>query len=733
MANGNRHQSRAALRAGAAALVLSSAGLSAQLHAQEIPEEELFDLGTLGGQLSGAFQTDADGSTVLGYAQTEDNTVRLVIWRNGAITDITPEGARLALNALDRNGTRNFLMSRDGTTVTGYFYDNANVAVVIRDGTVTRLTGADFLFPRAISHDGLVIAGNGGTFGEGQRAFYYDAGGLHWLLQLDRPPAGFVSNSALANAINADGSVIVGSDVNGPERAVRWENGIIQDLGVLPNGVTSRANDVSADGTVVVGYSNVEYSTQFILPEAFIWRDGTMTGLGFLNNTDEPGNNQSVANAVSGDGSTVIGASRWRNSDGVTLSQGFVWRDGVMQNIGEIPTTFQGGSFATTSAVSFDGHAIAGQARSMDYAMEAFIWRDGEITMLGTLGGTQSYATDVSDDGSTVVGVSTNASGYSRAFIWRTVMQDFTNILGSFAGLAEEAELAIGLSSERLRRIERPGCTVAKRKFCIGIAASAWQAGPSSLSARPDEFSLSLSGAVRPHRLITLGLTHAWSDSNSGSNRIDMHGSRAWSAWGRIGKEESTAGPSLEAWYGESRDRLAIDRTAGLADVESASGRASLHGRNFGIRLSYRLPLSQSWSIEPSAGLAQSKVRRTSFLETAVDFPADYASSGIEMKRAGMGLDLSGKAGPGWVRASLAGEKIFDRARSVIAGQSAIPGAEEFALASALEPNETRGRVELGYVLPIGPARLSLSVNAATPEYGSRQDWGGKTSLRVEF
>ena len=96
MANGNRRQSWAALRAGAAALVLSSAGLSTQLHAQEIPEEELFDLGTLGGQRSGAFQTDIDGDTVLGYALTEENRVRLVIWRNGTITDITPEGALLA-------------------------------------------------------------------------------------------------------------------------------------------------------------------------------------------------------------------------------------------------------------------------------------------------------------------------------------------------------------------------------------------------------------------------------------------------------------------------------------------------------------------------------------------------------------------------------------------------------------------------------------------------------------
>lgn len=713
-----------------AALVIAASAHPAM--AQDIPEEETTDLGTLGGAQSGAFFTDADGSTVMGYAEGGDGTVRLVLWENGAIRDITPEGAQFFSSAFERSGSRNFIMSGNGEAVTGYFARSGSLGqgVIIRNGIVTQLTGADFLFPRVISHDGLVVAGRGGFIDGRQKSFYYDAAGLHWLPDLGRSN---LNGSASVDAINADGSVMVGTDGTGPQRAVRWVNGQIQDLGVLPNGNVSFANDVSADGNVVVGYSQVELAQGFRQPEAFIWRDGQMTGLGFLNNTDEPGNNQSEATAVSGDGTTVIGRSRWRNDAGFVFSQGFVWRDGVMQNIGVIPTTSTVGQFATVSAISHDGRAIAGQARSVDHLFEAFIWRDGEITLLGTLGGAESYSTDISADGSTVVGVARNESGAQRAFIWRTVMQDFTNMLASFVGIAEETETALINPRERMRRIEEPSCDSAGKILCVGAGLYGWRSGSGISGSNPKETGAILSVGLRPHRLVQFGMTLVLGDSSSDLGRIEIDSSRALSGWLQLADPQRRGGPVLEAWYTRSHDRLKIERSAGLDDVQQALGSAKLRGESFGARASYRLPFTDSWMLSPTVSLARITFRRGAFVENACDFPVSYDTLSLQETRGGLGAKLSGSAGSGVLSLAAEVEHDLDRSRGNVTGRSEIPGAESLMLSSDLARHSTVGRFNTRFAYPLGSASLRVNFDLTTPHYKDHWEFGGAVQLNISF
>jgi probable HAF family extracellular repeat protein len=48
----------------------------------------------------------------------------------------------------------------------------------------------------------------------------------------------------------------------------------------------------------------------------------------------------------------------------------------------------------------------------------AFLWRDGEMTDLGTLGGSFSRAESINDRGQ-VVGLAETATGESHAFVWQ--------------------------------------------------------------------------------------------------------------------------------------------------------------------------------------------------------------------------------------------------------------------------------------------------------------------------
>ncbi|MCP5396764.1 MAG: hypothetical protein H6918_08535 [Sphingomonadaceae bacterium] len=713
--------------------MLASACVAVPAHGQSIPEEEITDLDSLGGDRSGAFGTNSNGSIVFGYAEQADGTIRLVLWRDGVVQDITPDGASFSPAVFDRNGVRRFYMSRDGSTVTGTFVPAGQSqisAVIIRNGVAEAMTGSDYILPTAISGNGLVIGGTASpSFGVTQ-PFSYDQNGLHWLPTLNRG----TGSSAAINAINADGSVLVGSDATGPARAVRWVNGNIEDLGVLQNGITSFASDVSDDGNVVVGTSQVEFSPGAYQPRAFIWQDGVMTPLGVLNNTGVAGNDQSVASAVSGDGTTVIGHGRTANEAGQVIPQGFVWRDGVIQNIGWIPTSSAQGSFATLSAISFDGRAIAGQARSIDHpGGEAFRWFDGEITLLGTLGGDTSYSTDISDDGSTVVGVSTNAAGAWRAFIWRTVMQDFTNILGSFGGLAEETELAVSLPRQRLARLEKAGCSTGTKSFCFGLGGYGWRGSAPVGVPKPDEAGIVLSAGVRPHRYVSLGASYDWADASTGLARIRADHSKAWSLAVRIADHDRLDGPVLEASYSRSSDQLVLERTAGIPDVEQALGSAKLRGEDYGARVSWALPLSPRLRFTPSASLARVELARAAFTEDAVDFPAGFDRLAWKATRLSAGATLAGSLSAINYQLGAGLSHELKSGGLSVSGRSDIPGAEQFLLESSLVRHRTRGEIEAAASIPLGPVSLVLTTEADTPEYGKRWVLGGSLTLKGAF
>jgi uncharacterized membrane protein len=82
---------------------------------------------------------------------------------------------------------------------------------------------------------------------------------------------------------------------------VKWDeaNGMV-DLGSIVTGRSSRANAISANGTVIVGWQDEPTGTR----SGAKWVDGVESFI-----TDGNGNNVGEAGGISADGNTIIGAA----------------------------------------------------------------------------------------------------------------------------------------------------------------------------------------------------------------------------------------------------------------------------------------------------------------------------------------------------------------------------------------------------------------------------------------
>lgn len=216
----------------------------------------------------------------------------------------------------------------------------------------------------------------------------------------------FDGTGSRAQDVSADGSVVVGIAYsgNGPFSVFRWTS---QGTELRPSSVETAA--VSADGSIVVG--------AFPSPngqEAFRWTiGGSFQGLGDL----AGGEFRSAAVDVSADGNVVVGggftavgveAFRWTQPTGLVALGDFAGGETV--------------SFAT--AVSGEGTVVAGYGTGPDSDRQAFRWTSATgMVGLGRLpNAVRSEAHAVSADGSVVVGRNDFRVGLagvrSEAFRW---------------------------------------------------------------------------------------------------------------------------------------------------------------------------------------------------------------------------------------------------------------------------------------------------------------------------
>ena len=221
-------------------------------------------------------------------------------------------------------------------------------------------------------------------------------------------PKGGVASKA--RAVSGDGSVVVGRSNN---QAFRWTSG-----GGMVGLGGSEAKGVSGDGKMVVGYRSKNGHT-----EAFRWTNaGGMLNLGFLNSNPLNTNAHTIANAVSRDGSTVVGfSSISSNSGNVDDAKAFRWTEkyGMKELVDRKGNT----TSAQARAVNGDGSIVVGQKKTKANGgyYEAFIWTKADgIESLSTAF-PNDFASDafgISTDGSVVVGYHLDPGGIAEAFRW---------------------------------------------------------------------------------------------------------------------------------------------------------------------------------------------------------------------------------------------------------------------------------------------------------------------------
>ena len=186
-----------------------------------------------------------------------------------------------------------------------------------------------------------------------------------------------------------------------------------QGLGDLPGGgFFSQAEAVSGDGSTVVGLADAGPATA----GAFRWQGGVMTPLGDLLG----GSVSSVAHGASADGSVVVGTGTLAYAPNIVWgwTEAFRWTEaGGMETIWRQPDPGSNPPWESSGAygVSGDGLVIVGAGPTGS----AFRWTaSGGMQDLSLLpGGTWSTACAASADGSVVAGYGSSALG-EQAFRW---------------------------------------------------------------------------------------------------------------------------------------------------------------------------------------------------------------------------------------------------------------------------------------------------------------------------
>jgi probable HAF family extracellular repeat protein len=254
-------------------------------------------------------------------------------------------------------------------------------------------------------------------------------------------------NSSFANWISRNG-LVAGFSENGaidpllglPEiEAVLWKNSEIINLGTIEGGYESNAFAVNDRGQVAGVFLNTipdPFSPFGLQVRAFLWQNGVMEDLGTLGGPEASAYFMNERGQVVG---TSLINSIPNSVTGIPTLDPFIWADGKMMDLGTL-----GGTIGIPNALSNRGQVVGLSNVAGDQSFHPFLWTEAEgMQDLGTFGGSTGQANWINEAGQ-IVGWATNLGDQALyAFLWRRgMLTKLTPMRG------EACSVALGINSK---------------------------------------------------------------------------------------------------------------------------------------------------------------------------------------------------------------------------------------------------------------------------------------------
>jgi probable HAF family extracellular repeat protein len=245
---------------------------------------------------------------------------------------------------------------------------------------------------------------------------------------------------------------LAGSPNGTQTRAYLWENGVMQDLGTL-GGPDAAALFVNESGQVAgLSYTNSTVNPVTGLPtiHPFVWtRENGMRDLGSLGGTCTVNCGPAALN----NRGQVVGLS---DLAGDQIAHPFLW-DG--QKLIDLFTDTIGATPNSANAIN-DSEEIVGNAVFPNGASDAYLWKDGVATDLGTLDGDcRSEAFAINSQGQVVGQSYSCATQTERTFLWENgSMIDLNTFVPPSSGMQLIEAYALNERGEIGGDGNPPGC-----------------------------------------------------------------------------------------------------------------------------------------------------------------------------------------------------------------------------------------------------------------------------------
>jgi probable HAF family extracellular repeat protein len=215
------------------------------------------------------------------------------------------------------------------------------------------------------------------------------------------------------------------------DHAVMYVHGQVKDLGTLPGGFESQANDINDSGLVSGFASNgipdpysafagtfADWGTQ---ARSFVWQNGVMKDIGTLGGPDAVSLTLNARGEITGQSYTN---STPNAATGVPTTDPFLWQNGHMRDLGTL-----GGVFGIPMWMNNSGQVVGYSDLAGDQAAHPFLWNGTRMIDLGTLGGNFGQANWINDEGNVVGWATPPGDNTAHAFLWkRGTITDLTGV-----------------------------------------------------------------------------------------------------------------------------------------------------------------------------------------------------------------------------------------------------------------------------------------------------------------